>query len=130
MQGHGLTQAIARVNRVFRDKPGSLVVAEKSDLFDVLAHVAYALPPVLRAVRADHARVHVNSHFNAKQQAFLDFVLSHYISVGVEELNQDKLKPLSLMIWGLAPGKLSRPRWRTISASASVMEMRRSQATT
>jgi type I restriction enzyme R subunit len=28
-----------------------------------------------------------------KQQAFLDFVLSHYVSVGVEELNQDKLTP-------------------------------------
>lgn len=26
MRGHGLTQAIARVNRVFRDKPGGLVV--------------------------------------------------------------------------------------------------------
>ena len=26
MRGHGLTQAIARVNRVFKDKPGGLVV--------------------------------------------------------------------------------------------------------
>ena len=26
MQGHGLMQAIARVNRVFQDKPGGLVV--------------------------------------------------------------------------------------------------------
>ena len=26
MQGHGLMQAIARVNRVFRDKPAGLVV--------------------------------------------------------------------------------------------------------
>ena len=26
MKGHGLMQAIARVNRVFRDKPGGLVV--------------------------------------------------------------------------------------------------------
>jgi hypothetical protein len=26
MNGHGLMQAIARVNRVFRDKPGGLVV--------------------------------------------------------------------------------------------------------
>lgn len=35
-----------------------------------------------------------NSTFNAKQQAFLDFVLSHYVSVGVEELEQRKLNPL------------------------------------
>lgn len=71
-----------------------IIDAEKSDLFDVLAHVAYALPPVTRVVRADHARVYINSQFNAKQQAFLDFVLSHYISVGVEELDQNKLTPL------------------------------------
>jgi type I restriction enzyme R subunit len=74
-----------------------IIDAENSDIFDVLAHVAYALPPVTRAVRADHARVHINSQFNAKQQTFLDFVLSHYVNVGVEELNQDKLKPLLLI---------------------------------
>jgi type I restriction enzyme R subunit len=50
-----------------------------------------------REVCADYARVHINSNFNAKQQAFLDFVLSHYVSVGVEELNQDKLRPLLLI---------------------------------
>jgi len=74
-----------------------IIDAEKSDLFDVLAHVAYALPPVTREIRAEHARVHINSHFNAKQQTFLEFVLSHYVSVGVEELNQEKLKPLLLI---------------------------------
>jgi type I restriction enzyme R subunit len=52
---------------------------------------------VTREARAEHARVHINSQFNAKQQAFLDFVLSHYVNVGVEELNQDKLKPLLLI---------------------------------
>ena len=71
-----------------------IIDAEKSDLFDVLAHVAYALPPVTRAVRAATARVHINTRFTAKQQVFLDFVLQHYITVGVEELDQEKLKPL------------------------------------
>ena len=71
-----------------------IIGAENSDLFDVLAHVAYALPPITREVRADHARVHINSQFPVKQQAFLDFVLSHYVSVGVEELDQNKLTPL------------------------------------
>lgn len=41
--------------------------------------------------------VYINSNFNDKQQAFLDFVLSHCVSIGVEELNQDKLKPLLLI---------------------------------
>lgn len=71
-----------------------IIEAEKSDLFDVLANVAYALPPVTRAARADLARVHINAQFNVKQQVFLDFVLSHYVTVGVEELDQNKLTPL------------------------------------
>jgi type I restriction enzyme R subunit len=71
-----------------------IIDAEKSDLFDVLAHVAYALPPVTREVRAANARVHINTRFNAKQQVFLDFVLQHYIQDGVEELDQEKLTPL------------------------------------
>ena len=71
-----------------------LIDAEKSDLFDVLAYVAYLLPPVTRAARADLARVHINSNFSSKQQAFLDFVLQHYINEGVSELAQDKLNPL------------------------------------
>jgi type I restriction enzyme R subunit len=58
--------------------------AEKSDRFDVLAYVAYALPPVTRAARAEQARVYINSNFNAKQQAFLDFVLVHYVNEGGE----------------------------------------------
>ena len=31
MRGHGLMQAIARVNRVFKDKPGGLVVDYSPD---------------------------------------------------------------------------------------------------
>ena len=56
-----------------------IIDAEKSDLFDVLAHVAYALPPITREERAAHAKVIINSQFNDKQQTFLDFVLSHYV---------------------------------------------------
>ncbi len=71
-----------------------IIDAEKSDLFDVLAHVAYALPTLTREERASRARGDISTHFNSKQQAFLDFVLSHYVRVGVEELDQDKLTPL------------------------------------
>jgi type I restriction enzyme, R subunit len=71
-----------------------IIDAEKSDLFDVLAYVAYALPTLTREQRADMAKVEISSHFNAKQQAFLDFVLGHYVSEGVQELSQDKLNPL------------------------------------
>jgi type I restriction enzyme R subunit len=71
-----------------------IIDAEKSDLFDVLAHVAYALPTLSREERAAKAKVEISTHFNSKQQVFLDFVLSHYVNVGVEELDQDKLAPL------------------------------------
>jgi type I restriction enzyme R subunit len=71
-----------------------IIDAEKSDIFDVLAHVAYALPPLTREERAGKAKVIISAHFNNKQQVFLDFVLSHYVRVGVEELDQEKLTPL------------------------------------
>ena len=71
-----------------------IIDAEKSDLFDVLAYVAYALPPLTREERAARAKVAISTHFNSKQQAFLDFVLAHYVSVGVDELDQEKLTPL------------------------------------
>ena len=71
-----------------------LIDAEKSDLFDVLAYVAYALAPLTRAERAETARHSVRAQFNSKEQAFIEFVLSHYVDVGVEELAQEKLSPL------------------------------------
>lgn len=71
-----------------------LIEAENSDLFDVLAYVAYALAPLTRQERADRAMARISEHFNSWQQVFLDFVLSHYVAVGVEELNPSKLTPL------------------------------------
>lgn len=84
-KGFGLEQ-MAEMQRI--------IDAEKSDLFDVLAHVAYALPTLTREERATKAKVEINTHFSGKQQIFLDFVLSHYVNVGVEELSQEKLTPL------------------------------------
>ena len=72
----------------------TIISAENSDLFDVLAHVAYALPPIPREIRAQQARLYIHSRFTSKQQLFLDFVLQHYVSSGVQELSQEKLAPL------------------------------------
>ena len=71
-----------------------VIDAEKCDLFDVLAHVAYALPPLTREERATKAKVLISTHFNTKLQVFLDFVLSQYVKVGVQELDREKLSPL------------------------------------
>ncbi len=84
-KGFGLHQ-MAEMQRIIN--------AEKSDLFDVLAHVAYALPTLTREERATRAKVRIRSQFNDKQQTFLDFVLAHYVKEGVQELNQEKLTPL------------------------------------
>lgn len=59
-----------------------IIDAEASDLFDVLAHVAYAKSPLTREVRAANARTYINTQFSAKQRVFLDFVLQHYITRG------------------------------------------------
>ena len=71
-----------------------IIDADKSDLFDVLAHVAYAMLPVTREERAARATAIISGCYNSKQKIFLDFVLSHYIAQGVEELDQEKLTPL------------------------------------
>jgi hypothetical protein len=60
----------------------------------VLAYVAYALPPLTREERASKAKVEISTHFSSKQQVFLDFVLSHYVTSGVDELSREKLNPL------------------------------------
>jgi type I restriction enzyme R subunit len=71
-----------------------IIDAEKSDIFDVLAYVAYALPPLTREERAARAKAAIEAKFNSRQQAFLDFVLAHYVGVGVGELDKEKLTPL------------------------------------
>ena len=71
-----------------------IIDAEKSDIFDVLAHVAFALPPLSREERATRAQIRMDRHFNDKQRSFLDFVLAQYVKVGVDELALEKLSPL------------------------------------
>ena len=77
-----------------------IIDAEKSDIYDVLAHVAYAVPPVTRELRAENAKAQIDGNFSDKQEEFLDFVLSHYVSVGVEELDPEKLRPLLELRYG------------------------------
>jgi type I restriction enzyme R subunit len=71
-----------------------LIEAEQSDLFDVRAYVAWARAPLIRAVRAEHAREAPPVALEPRQRIFLEFVLDQYVFRGVEELDQDKLPPL------------------------------------
>jgi len=73
---------------------GTLIQAEKSDLFDVLAYIAYALPTMTRAERVAKHRDDIFQHIPDSLQEFLSFVLGHYVAVGVSELDNEKLPDL------------------------------------
>ncbi|HYD83604.1 MAG TPA: DEAD/DEAH box helicase family protein [Opitutus sp.] len=73
---------------------GKLIEAENSDVFDVLAYIAFALAPLSRAERVTQHRAHIMSAYDSKLQTFLDFVLDQYVRSGVEELDAEKLPSL------------------------------------
>ncbi|MDP2951076.1 MAG: type I restriction-modification enzyme R subunit C-terminal domain-containing protein, partial [bacterium] len=68
-----------------------IINAENSDIFDVLAYIAFALQPITRGKRVDNARQKVLEGLDNKQKEFLEFVLAKYIDNGVEELDEEKL---------------------------------------
>ncbi|MBC8548391.1 MAG: restriction endonuclease subunit R, partial [Candidatus Brocadiales bacterium] len=71
-----------------------MINAEKSDLFDVLAYIAYALPTITREERVQNSKATIYQRYQDKQQEFVAFVLDHYVTQGVSELNEDKLPDL------------------------------------
>src|SRR5690606_18063808 len=73
-----------------------LVQGEDSDLFDVLAYIAYSKSLMPRMSRAEKAKIHFNDYSPA-QQEFLNFVLDQYIKSGVEELDDSKLGDLLIL---------------------------------
>jgi len=68
-----------------------LIDAEKSDLFDVLEYVSFAVKPITREVRVAASQTSIFALLDNKQKEFLEFVLSKYIESGVDELDQEKL---------------------------------------
>ncbi len=79
-----------------------MIDAEKSDIFDVLAYVAFTSSPKTRAERAETGKSRMAGEYDEKLAAFLDFVLAQYVSQGVEELEQEKLGPLIALKYGSA----------------------------
>lgn len=71
-----------------------MINAEKSDLFDVLAYIAFALAPITREERAETHKEQIFSQYDEKLQGFIDFVLAQYVKEGVGELDQSKLPDL------------------------------------
>lgn len=78
----------------------ALRVLTNSDLFDVLRYIAFTKSPLKRAERAAARRTSILSRYDAKQQAFLDFVLSQYVAEGEDELDTRKLPDLLDLKYG------------------------------
>ena len=77
------------------DSMKELVDAKQSDVYDVLAYVAYASETHTRAERVQTAKPAINmAYSNYKQQEFINFVLSKYIEDGVAELSPKKMRNL------------------------------------
>ncbi len=72
----------------------TLIDAEKSDLYDVLEYISFAVKPISREARVARAQPYIFALLNNRQKEFLEFVLSKYIESGVEELDQEKLPEL------------------------------------
>ncbi|MFC3172914.1 EcoAI/FtnUII family type I restriction enzme subunit R [Novosphingobium bradum] len=90
--------------------------AQDSDLFDVLAYIAFLRAPLKRAERAGERRDAILSHYEPRQREFLDFVLGQYVAVGESELDTDKLPELLGLKYGSAAD--------AIAALGSVAEIR------
>ena len=71
-----------------------MVNAHNSDLYDVLAYIAYTSPPLSRQERVAAHQDHIFSICRDQQREFLRFVLDQYIKEGVGELDDNKLPDL------------------------------------
>ncbi|GJL66080.1 MAG: DEAD/DEAH box helicase [Nitrospirales bacterium] len=76
------------------DEIRKLVDAEKSDVYDVLANIAYATIPITREERVAKTQEQTLTPYDKNVREFLEFVLGQYVSEGVGELDTDKLSEL------------------------------------
>ena len=71
-----------------------LINAENSDIFDVLEYISFAIKPISREERVAKAQSNIFKSLENNHKEFLEFVLSKYIEIGIEELDQEKLPTL------------------------------------
>jgi len=71
-----------------------MISAEQSDVFDVLALIAFALAAITRAEWVAARRAAILANHDAKLVAFVDFVLAQCVAQGEAELDRDKLGSL------------------------------------
>lgn len=77
------------------DSMKDLIDAKDSDVYDVLAFVAYAAETHSREERINSAKPNIAKEFSDhKQQVFINFILDKYLEDGVGELAAGKMRTL------------------------------------
>jgi type I restriction enzyme R subunit len=76
------------------DSMKDIIDAKDSDVYDLLAFVAYARETHTRTERVTTAKKGIHSEFTYKQIEFIDFILEKYIEDGVQELAAKKMRSI------------------------------------
>ena len=74
--------------------------AEDKDVFDVLQYIAYNSDMLSRAERAKNCMEYIEDKYEARQAAFIEFVLKQYVQNGVEELSDERVGQLIKLKYG------------------------------
>lgn len=76
------------------DSMKEIIDAKDSDVYDLLAYVAYARETHTRTERVANAKQNIVKEYTYKQVEFIDFILEKYIEEGVQELAPIKMRSL------------------------------------
>ena len=77
----------------------SLIDADDCDLLDVLEYIAYQKKPVNRAAGVQNAQLYTGQQ-TPEQVAFIQYLVSVYVKVGIDELEADRLPKLMANKYG------------------------------
>lgn len=89
------------------DKIKEILQVENSDVFDVLAFIAYAKDAISRQERVEQHMQTILAHVEHRQQDFIQFVLHQYINQGITELDDSRLGELIKLKYGSATDGLT-----------------------
>ena len=76
--------------------------ADTSDLLDVLEYISFATTPMERAERAERLKAYAEALPQA-QKAFIEYLMTAYVTSGVEELGTKRLPQLLALKFGSVP---------------------------
>ena len=76
------------------DSMKEIIDAKDSDVYYLLAYVAYARETHTRTERVANAKQSIVKEYTYKQVEFIDFILEKYVDEGVQELSAKKMRSL------------------------------------